>query len=51
MATQVELGGFARQTAVFKALANTPNLIKLHAGDAITGTQYYTFFRARPTRR
>ena len=24
VATQVELGGFARQTAVFKALANTP---------------------------
>ena len=47
VATQVELGGFARQTAVFKALANTPNLIKLHAGDAITGTQYYTFFKGK----
>ncbi len=43
--TQVELGGFARQTAVFKSLAGTPNLLKLHAGDAITGTLYYTFFK------
>ena len=45
VATQVELGGFARQTALFKALAGTPNLLKLHAGDAMTGTLYYTFFR------
>lgn len=43
--TQVELGGFARQTQVFKSLAGTPNLLKLHAGDAITGTLYYTFFK------
>ena len=43
--TQVDLGGFARQTAVFKSLAGTPNLLKLHAGDAITGTLYYTFFK------
>ena len=47
VATQVELGGFARQTAVFKALAGTPNLLKLHAGDAITGSLYYTFFKGR----
>lgn len=45
VATQVELGGFARQTALYKALAGTPNLLKLHAGDAMTGTLYYTFFR------
>lgn len=43
----VELGGFARQTAVFKALAGTPNLLKLHAGDAITGLLYYTFFKGK----
>lgn len=43
--TQVDLGGFARQTTVFKSLAGTPNLLKLHAGDAITGTLYYTFFK------
>ena len=47
VATQVELGGFARQTAVFKSLAGTPNLLKLHAGDAITGSLYYTFFKGK----
>ena len=45
IATQVELGGFARQTAMFKSVANTPNLLKLHAGDALTGSLYYTFFK------
>jgi len=45
VATQVELGGFARQTAMFKSVANTKNLLKLHAGDAITGSLYYTFFK------
>lgn len=40
--TRVELGGMARQAAVFKALAGTPNLLKLHAGDAITGKLYFT---------
>ena len=44
--TRVSLGGFARISSVFKQLeASTPNLLKLHAGDAITGTLYYTFFR------
>ncbi len=47
VATQVELGGFARQTTVFKSLASTPNLLKLHAGDAMTGSLYYTFFKGR----
>lgn len=45
MATQVELGGFARQTAMFKSLASQKNLLKIHAGDALTGTLYYTFFK------
>ncbi|MEY2687222.1 MAG: hypothetical protein RL375_1420 [Pseudomonadota bacterium] len=45
VATQVELGGFARLTTLFNGLAGTPNLLKLHAGDAVTGTLYYTFFR------
>ncbi len=49
--TQVELGGFARQTALFKALAGTPNLLKLHAGDALTGSLYYTFFKGRADAR
>ncbi|MEN9374200.1 MAG: hypothetical protein RIR79_1752 [Pseudomonadota bacterium] len=45
VATQVDLGGFTRQTAVFKSLAAMPNLLKLHAGDALTGSLYYTFFK------
>ncbi|MBK9441901.1 MAG: 5'-nucleotidase C-terminal domain-containing protein [Comamonadaceae bacterium] len=45
VATQVELGGFARQAAMFKSVAGTKNLIKLHAGDALTGSLYYTFFK------
>lgn len=45
VATRVELGGFARQTALFKEVAKRPNVLKLHAGDAITGTLYYTFFK------
>jgi len=45
VATQVELGGFARQTAMYKSLAGSKNLLKIHAGDALTGTLYYTFFK------
>jgi len=30
---------------MFKSVANTKNLLKLHAGDAITGSLYYTFFK------
>ncbi len=45
VATQVELGGFARLTTWFKSLAGTPNLVKIHAGDAVTGSLYYTFFK------
>ena len=37
--TQVALGGFARQVSMFKSVAKLPNLVKIHAGDAITGTQ------------
>jgi 5'-nucleotidase len=38
-----ELGGFPRVTAAIQALAATsPNVLKLHAGDAITGDLYYT---------
>ncbi|MBK1688230.1 bifunctional metallophosphatase/5'-nucleotidase [Rubrivivax gelatinosus] len=44
-ATQVELGGFSRLTTLFDAQAGTKNLLKLHAGDAVTGTLYYTFFK------
>lgn len=46
VATQVDLGGFTRQTALFKkAEAEKKNLLKIHAGDAITGTLYYTFYK------
>ena len=45
VATQVKLGGFARQTAMSKSVAGTKNLLKLHAGDALTGSLYYTFFK------
>ena len=46
VATQVDLGGFARQTTLFKqAASEKKNLLKLHAGDAVTGTLYYTFFK------
>ena len=43
--TQVSLGGFARQTTAFKGLTGTPNLLKIHAGDALTGSLYYTLFK------
>lgn len=52
-ATRVTLGGFARLTAIFQALedAGTPNLLKIHAGDAVTGTLYYTFFKGEADAR
>ena len=46
VATQVDLGGFSRQTTLFrKAEAEKKNLLKIHAGDAVTGTLYYTFYK------
>ncbi|MBF6056766.1 MULTISPECIES: NAD nucleotidase [Thiomicrorhabdus] len=39
-------GGFPRVVSAFKSLeANADNVLKLHAGDAITGTLYYTLFQ------
>ncbi|MCP5271401.1 MAG: 5'-nucleotidase C-terminal domain-containing protein [Burkholderiaceae bacterium] len=51
--TRVTLGGFARLTSIFQALedAGTPNLLKIHAGDAVTGTLYYTFFKGEADAR
>ena len=43
--TRVELGGMARVAQAFSAYDNRPNVLKLHAGDAITGTSYFTFFK------
>ena len=43
--TDVEIGGFPRVTAKIRELeAEGGNILKLHAGDAITGTLYYTLF-------
>ena len=36
------LGGFGQLITLFKSLDGTPNLLKLHSGDAITGTYFYT---------
>lgn len=45
VATQVDLGGFARLTTLFKAASSQTNLLKIHAGDALTGSLYYTFYK------
>ncbi|WP_319379771.1 NAD nucleotidase [Thiomicrorhabdus sp.] len=39
-------GGFPRVVSAFKHFeSNATNVLKLHAGDAITGTLYYTLFK------
>ncbi|MEM7405371.1 MAG: NAD nucleotidase [Pseudomonadota bacterium] len=44
--TRVAAGGFPAVTAAMAALgAGKSNLLKLHAGDAITGDLYYTLFK------
>jgi len=43
--TRVEAGGMARTAAQLRALDGTPNLLKLHAGDATTGTLFHTLFK------
>jgi 5'-nucleotidase / UDP-sugar diphosphatase len=44
----VDLGGFARVAGAIDALAAVrPNVLKLHAGDAITGDLYYTLDEGR----
>jgi len=44
--TTVEMGGFPRVVAKIKERAvNYQNILKLHAGDAITGDLYYTLFK------
>jgi 5'-nucleotidase len=45
VATRVEAGGFPRLTALFEASAGLPNLLKIHAGDAMTGTLYHTLYK------
>lgn len=44
---EMTLGGFSRVTAAIKSLENeaaSGNVLKLHSGDAITGTLFYTLF-------
>jgi len=44
----VERGGFARITALMESLsAGKDNVLKLHAGDALTGDLYYTLTQGR----
>ena len=45
---QAEIGGFARISQVFADLTQqygNQNLLKLHAGDALTGTSFYSFYQ------
>jgi 5'-nucleotidase len=42
--TRAEIGGMARMSEAFKKYQNRTDVLKLHAGDAITGTSYFTFF-------
>lgn len=41
------LGGFGHLITLFKSLDRTPNLLKLHAGDAITGTYFYQLYEGK----
>jgi 5'-nucleotidase / UDP-sugar diphosphatase len=44
--TDVETGGFARITTKINDIAaSNENVLKIHAGDAITGTLFYTLFQ------
>ena len=46
--TTALLGGFARlQTVVNQMRADNPNLLLLHAGDAVQGTLYFTLFNGQ----
>ncbi len=45
--TQVELGGFTRLASAFRSYEGRDNVLRLHAGDASTGTLYYTLFKGR----
>lgn len=46
--TRVEIGGFPNVVSKIKELAaQHSNVLKLHAGDAITGTLYYSLFKGQ----
>ena len=46
---RVSYGGYPRLVAAFRELSAASNqpVIKLHAGDAITGTLWYTLFKGQ----
>ncbi|MBT8240542.1 MAG: metallophosphoesterase, partial [Acidimicrobiia bacterium] len=51
--TDVDFGGFARVVTKFKELEDQletegDNVVKIHAGDAITGTLFYSLFKGEP---
>ncbi len=41
------LGGFSQLITLFKSLEGTNNLLKLHTGDAITGTYFYQLYEGK----
>lgn len=44
--TDAEMGGFARVASKIKSIRpGAGNLLKVHAGDAVTGTLYYSLFK------
>lgn len=45
--TRVELGGFSQVAGAFRAYQGRDDVLKLHAGDASTGTLYYTLFKGQ----
>lgn len=48
LTTRVEIGGFPRVTTKMNELsAGQSNVLKLHAGDAITGSLFYTLFKGK----
>jgi len=49
VATQVELGEIPRVTTAFQRYANRSDVIKLNAGDAMTGSLYYKLFQGDAT--
>lgn len=47
--TGVQLGGFPRlKTAIDRMRSDNPELLLLHAGDAVQGTLYFTLFHGDP---
>ncbi len=45
--TRVEVGGFARVSSLIRSYARDPAVLKVHAGDAQTGTLYHTVFKGK----